>query len=118
MTDLAKLFTVLWHIVQVVAVFVIDVCLNTATLSFDSLPVHKAFKAQVAVMIAAQTFSKGCNTGSILSSTVARLVAVTTYRTVTLTAMCYQLVAALVDTLRTEIKYFAHGVLLVALDLL
>jgi hypothetical protein len=101
-----------------VAVLVIDVRLNTATLSFDSLPVHKAFKAQVAVMIAAHAFSKGCNTRSILSSTVARLVAVTTYRTVTLTAMCYQLVTALVDTLGTEIKYFAHGLLLVAMYLL
>jgi hypothetical protein len=69
-------------------------------------------------MIAALALSKGCNTRSIAASTVARLVAVTTYRTVTLTAMCYQLVAALVDALRTEIKYFAHGLLLVALDLL
>jgi hypothetical protein len=102
----------------VVAVLVINVGLNTTALSFDSLPVHKAFKAQMTVMIAAHAFSKGCNTGSILSSTVARLVAVTTYRTVTLTAMCYQLVTALVDTLGTEIKYFAHGVLLVAMYLL
>jgi hypothetical protein len=117
-TDLAKLFAVLRHIVQMVAVLVIDVRLNTTTLSFDSLPVHEALKAQVTVMIAAHTLSKGCNTGSIAASTVARFVAVITYGTVTLTAMCYQLVTALVDTLRTEIKYFAHGVLLVAMTLL
>jgi hypothetical protein len=101
-----------------VAVLVIDMRLNTAALSFDSLPVYEALKAQVTVMIAAHAFSKGCNSGSIAASTVARLVAVTTYRTVTLTAMCYQLVAALVDTLGTEIKYFAHGLLLVAMYLL
>jgi hypothetical protein len=114
--DLAEFFTVAGLVVKVIAVLVIDVRLNTATLSFNPLPVHKALKAQMTVSVAAHALSKGCNTSSILSCTVARFVAVAAHRAISLSTVRYRLRAALVDAFGSKVKYCSHLTLLVVLE--
>jgi hypothetical protein len=93
----AEFFAVLWHVVHMIAILVINVRLNTGTVTSNTIPVNVAAEAQVPIFVAATATAKSSNSWSIAASTITCLMTVSAYWTISLTTVGYRLATAIIN---------------------